>query len=71
MAKPAIAFPEIVYITVILSYVSASDCSLNRLNLRLLFLRWFPHGDSAACKTLPDKIAHKGLVYSFSFVHLI
>jgi len=31
--KPAICFPEIVYITVILSYVSASDCSLNRLNL--------------------------------------
>jgi len=31
--KPATAFPEIVYITVILSYISASDCSLNRLNL--------------------------------------
>jgi len=30
---------EIVYITVILSYVSASNCSLNRLNLCLLFLR--------------------------------
>jgi len=31
--KPTIAFQEIVYIAVILSYVSASDCSLNRLNL--------------------------------------
>jgi len=30
--KPATAFPEIVF-TVILSYVSASNCSLNRLNL--------------------------------------
>jgi len=38
-AKPATAFPEIVYITVILSYVSASYCSLNRLNLLLLFFR--------------------------------
>jgi len=26
-AKPATAFPEFVYITVILSYVSASNCS--------------------------------------------
>jgi len=33
MAKPATTFPEIVYITVILSYVSASNCSLNHLNL--------------------------------------
>ena len=31
-AKPSEAFPEIVYITVILSYVSGSCCSLNRLN---------------------------------------
>jgi len=31
--KPATAFPEIIYITVILSYVSASNCSLNRTNL--------------------------------------
>ena len=40
-AKPAIAFPEIVYVTVILGYVSASDCSLNRLNLWLLFFADF------------------------------
>jgi len=33
MAKPVTAFPEIVYITVILSYVSGSNYSLNRLNL--------------------------------------
>jgi len=32
-AKPATAFPEFVYIAVILSYVSACNCSLNRLNL--------------------------------------
>jgi len=32
-AKPATAFPEIVYITVILSCVSARNRSLNRLNL--------------------------------------
>jgi len=32
-AKPATAFPEFVYIIVILSYVSACNCSLNRLNL--------------------------------------
>jgi len=31
--KPAITFPEIVYITVILSNISAGDCSMNRLNL--------------------------------------
>jgi len=36
-AKTATAFPEIVYITVILSYVSARNCSLNRLNLWLFF----------------------------------
>jgi len=68
-AKPAICFTEIVYITVVLSYVSASDCSLNRLNL-WLFFRWFPHGNSAACKKLPDWITQKCLVYSLSFVHL-
>ena len=33
MAKPATAFPGVVYITVILSYVSVSNCSLNCLNL--------------------------------------
>jgi len=48
MAKLATAFPEIVYITVISIYVSASNCSLNRLNLWLLFFRWFPHGKSVA-----------------------
>jgi len=32
-AKPVRAFLGIIYITVILSYVSASNCSLNRLNL--------------------------------------
>ena len=36
-AKPAIAFPEIAYITVILSYVSASDCSLKPLNCDCCF----------------------------------
>ena len=41
-------------ITVILSYVSVSNYSLKRLNLWLLFFRWFPHGKSAACKKLPD-----------------
>ena len=50
-AKPATAFPEIVYITVIVSYVSASNCSTCDW---LLFFRWFPHGKSAACKKLPD-----------------
>jgi len=38
MAKPTISFPEIGYFTVILSYVFASDCSLNRLHLWLCFL---------------------------------
>jgi len=38
-AKPATAFPEIVYITVILSCVSARNCSLHRLKLWLLFFR--------------------------------
>jgi len=52
-AKSTTAFPEIVYITVILSYVSASNCSLNRLNLWLLFFRRFTHGNSAACEQLP------------------
>jgi len=48
-AKPATACPEIAYITVILSWVSARNCSLIRLNL-WLFFRWFPHGSSAVCK---------------------
>jgi len=30
-------------IAVILNYISATNCSLNRLNLWLLFFRWFPH----------------------------
>jgi len=34
--KPATAFPEIVYIAIILSYVSGGNCYLNRLNLCLL-----------------------------------
>jgi len=37
-AKSATAFPELVYITVILSYVGARNCAPNRLNLCLLFL---------------------------------
>jgi len=37
-AEPATAFPEFRYITVILSYVFASNCSMNCLNLWLLFL---------------------------------
>ena len=37
--KPATAISEIVYITVILSHVSANNYSLNRLNLWLLFFR--------------------------------
>ena len=37
--KPATAYPEFFYITVILIYVSASNCFLNRLNLRLVFFR--------------------------------
>jgi len=52
--RPATAFPEIVYIVVMLRYVSASNCSPNSLNLWLLFLRWFPHGKSAAGNELPD-----------------
>jgi len=41
MEKPATAFPEIVYNNDILGYVSASSCSLNRLNLWLLFFADF------------------------------
>jgi len=37
-----------------LSRVSAGNCSLNRVNLWLLFIRWFSHGNSADCKNLPD-----------------
>jgi len=33
MEKQAAVFPEIVYITIILSYVSGNNCYLNRLNL--------------------------------------
>jgi len=66
--KPATAFPEIDYITVIFSYVSATNCSLNRLNLLLLFHR-LPHGKSVAGKKLPDQLIQKGLTYSFSFVY--
>ena len=49
-AKPATALPEFVYVTLILRFVSAGNPSLNRLNLWLLFFRWFPHGYNAACK---------------------
>jgi len=48
--KPVTALPEIVYITVILKFLYASNCSLNRLILWLLFFHWFPHGKTAACK---------------------
>jgi len=40
--KPATALPKIVDITVIIRFLSASNCSLNRLNLWLLFFRWCP-----------------------------
>jgi len=50
-AKPATAFPEFFHNIAILSYVSSTNYSLNRLNLWLLFFRWFPHCKSAAyCK---------------------
>jgi len=42
MAKPVTAFPEIVYITFI------SNCSLNRLNLCLLFFADFHMGARVA-----------------------
>ena len=61
-AKPAAVFPEFVYIIVILSYVFARNCSPNRLNLCLLFFRWFPHGKSAVYKKLPET-TRKSLVY--------
>jgi len=48
--KPVTALPEIVYIIVILKFLYASNCSLNRLILWLLFFHWFPHGKTAACK---------------------
>ena len=41
MAKPATAFPGFGFITVILSYVFASNCSLNRRKLRLFFFADF------------------------------
>jgi len=41
MVKPATTLPEIVYITVILRFLYASNCSLNRLNLLLLFFADF------------------------------
>jgi len=48
-----------VYITVMLSYVPASNCSLKRMNLWFLFVRWFPHGRALLTKKLPDKITYK------------
>jgi len=44
---------------------------MNCLSLWLLFFRWFPHGMTAACEKLPDKITFKSLVYSLNFVYLI
>jgi len=32
-AKPATAFPEFVYVTIILNYISASNYSLNHPNI--------------------------------------
>ena len=46
-ARPTTAFPEIVYITVILSYVYANYCSLNRLSL-WLWLSLISYGKSQA-----------------------
>jgi len=53
-AKQTITFPEFVYITLILNYVSASNCSLNRWSRDCCFYRWFSHGKSGNCKKLPD-----------------
>jgi len=60
-AKPATAIPEIVHITVIFCYVSANNCSLNRLNL-WLFFHWVPHGKTAACEKLSYWLTQKSLV---------
>jgi len=59
MAKPTTALTEIVYIIVILSYISASNCFLNHLILWLLFFQWFHHGKNAACKKQLDWITLK------------
>jgi len=67
--KPATAFPEIVYITVTLSYVFDSNCSLNHRNLWLLFFRWFPHGKSAACiRTTRLKYSKKSGIFFWFYV---
>ena len=42
------------YVTVVLSYFSASNCSLNCLNLWLLFFCWFPRVKKVAYKKVPD-----------------
>jgi len=60
MVKPATVLPEIVYITVILRFLYASNCSLNRLNLWLLFFRWFPNGKTFACKKTTRSNYSKG-----------
>jgi len=56
--KASDCLSRIVDITDILSYVSTTYCSLNRVNLWLLFYRWFPCGMSGECKKLPDFIIY-------------
>jgi len=65
--KPATAFRECLNVTVILSYVSAGNCYLNRLNLWFLFFRWVAHGKSAACKKLYQIKLFKKVCYILLF----
>jgi len=61
MAKPASSFPEIVYINIILSYVSASTVTVLWIiwTCDCCFFHWFPRGKSAACKKYQIKLLKK------------
>ena len=64
--------PQLPFQNLFIQYhVSASNCFLNRLNLRLLFFRRFPHGECADCKKTTRLTTQISLVYSFTFVYLI
>jgi len=54
-----------------LSTVSAINCPLNDLTLRLLFFCWLSHGKSTDCKKLLDWPTQICVIYSFGFVYYI
>ena len=75
ISKPQciVAFPMLmVYIAVMRSYVSASNCSVDRLNLWFFFFHWFPHGRALLAKNYQIKLLTKfGILSRFGVLGII